>query len=158
MHPIQTAATPWLARLGACLSGWLPLAGCASGPVPGQVAAANLAVADEPPPQARPCPSGMPASWSGVLVLHAHGGPALGAPRADTDPGGRIPVPVLSEHAVDDPVAFVALASVFRDTMQRAGTAADCAAQAAGHGDGCRFLPGKQPAPLASKVPPRQRP
>ena len=42
---------------------------------------------------------------------------------ADTDPGGRIPVPVLTVHAVDDPVAFVELESVFRQTMQRAGTA-----------------------------------
>jgi hypothetical protein len=41
---------------------------------------------------------------------------------ADTDPTGRIPVPVLSVHAVDDPTAFVELQSVLRDTMQRAGS------------------------------------
>ena len=118
---------------------------------------------------------------------------------ADTDPQGRIPVPVLTVHGVDDPVAFVELQSVFRDTMARAGTAANlvqtytshaehsylsdatyatlvaalqgwldsgqrptpaavaagCAAQVAQHGDGCRFLPGYQSAPLASRVPPR---
>jgi hypothetical protein len=42
---------------------------------------------------------------------------------ADTDPGGRIPVPVLTVHAVDDPTAFVELESAFHDTMARAGTA-----------------------------------
>ena len=42
---------------------------------------------------------------------------------ADTDPGGRIPVPVLAVHATDDPVAFVELQSVFKDTMQRGGSA-----------------------------------
>lgn len=39
----------------------------------------------------------------------------------DTDPTGRIPVPVLSLHAVNDPVAFVELQHTFRQTMQRAG-------------------------------------
>jgi len=42
---------------------------------------------------------------------------------ADADPGGRIPVPVLTAHAIDDPTAFVELESTFRETMQRAGTA-----------------------------------
>ena len=42
---------------------------------------------------------------------------------ADTDPQGRIPVPVLTLHGVDDPVAFVELESAFRATMERAGTA-----------------------------------
>jgi alpha-beta hydrolase superfamily lysophospholipase len=41
----------------------------------------------------------------------------------DSDLGGRIPVPVLSAHAVDDPVAFVELESEFLETMRRAGTA-----------------------------------
>lgn len=40
---------------------------------------------------------------------------------ADTDPNGRIAVPVLSAHAIDDPVAFVELESVFRQTMNQAG-------------------------------------
>ena len=40
---------------------------------------------------------------------------------ADTDPTGRIDVPVLSTHAIDDPVAFVELDSAFRDTMTAAG-------------------------------------
>ena len=42
---------------------------------------------------------------------------------ADTDPTGRIKVPVLTTHAIDDPVAFVELDSAFLQTMQRAGTA-----------------------------------
>jgi pimeloyl-ACP methyl ester carboxylesterase len=42
---------------------------------------------------------------------------------ADTDPQGRIPVPVLTIHAVDDPVAFVELEAHFRDTMVRGGGA-----------------------------------
>ena len=42
---------------------------------------------------------------------------------ADTDPNGRIAVPVLTVHATSDPVAFVELESSFRDTMQAAGNA-----------------------------------
>ncbi|OGB06353.1 MAG: hypothetical protein A3E25_00330 [Burkholderiales bacterium RIFCSPHIGHO2_12_FULL_69_20] len=42
---------------------------------------------------------------------------------ADTDPGGRIPVPVLTVHAIDDPVAFVELSASFRATMARGGSA-----------------------------------
>lgn len=41
----------------------------------------------------------------------------------DTDPTGRIGVPVLSLHAVSDPVAFVELQSHFRATMQAGGSA-----------------------------------
>lgn len=48
---------------------------------------------------------------------------ALALLREDTDPQGRIPVPVLTVHGVDDPVAFVELGSTFRDTMARGGSA-----------------------------------
>ncbi len=41
----------------------------------------------------------------------------------DTDPQGRIAVPVLTVHGIDDPVAFVELESTFRDTMTRGGSA-----------------------------------
>ena len=41
----------------------------------------------------------------------------------DTDPTGRIPVPVLTMHAIHDPVAFVELEHQFRETMNAAGTA-----------------------------------
>ena len=142
------------------------------------------------------------AALNQAVTRHAADPAARARFAADTDPGGRIPVPVLAVHAVDDPVAFVELESAFRQTMQRAGTAghlvqtytshdehsylsdatyatlvaallgwldsgvppspaavaAACAAQAAQHGDGCRFLPGYQPAPLASRVPPRGAP
>ncbi len=81
----------------------LVLAGCASPP------AQPPAQPPEKPPQAQACPSGvpdgarclrgqdsasshylivMPAQWTGVLVVHAHGGPSLGTPqatRADED-------------------------------------------------------------------------
>ncbi|MEO7056488.1 MAG: hypothetical protein ABI281_02515 [Caldimonas sp.] len=79
----------------------LVLAACAtSGPAPTAVAAAGSAV--EPRGEARPCPEGVaaasrcvagrdsagayywlvvPPAWNGTLVVHAHGGPELGAPR-----------------------------------------------------------------------------
>jgi len=47
---------------------------------------------------------------------------ALADLAADADPGGRIGVPVLTMHAVDDPVAFVELESAWRETMRGAGT------------------------------------
>ena len=40
----------------------------------------------------------------------------------DTNPTGRITVPVLTTHAADDPVAFVELDSAFLETMRAAGT------------------------------------
>ena len=41
---------------------------------------------------------------------------------ADADMTGRIPIPVLTMHAVNDPTAFVELESVFKTTMQRGGS------------------------------------
>ena len=41
----------------------------------------------------------------------------------DTDPAGRINVPVLTVHGVDDPTAFVELESAFRWTMEQSGSA-----------------------------------
>lgn len=41
---------------------------------------------------------------------------------ADTDLQGRIPVPVLTIHGINDPVAFIELESSFRDTMVRGGS------------------------------------
>ena len=90
-----------LALLGTVLWG---LAGCASQP-PTQ----PPVLPPEAPPTAQACPAGVPegarclrgqdsalahylivvpAKWSGVLVVHAHGGPSLGTPktaRADED-------------------------------------------------------------------------
>ncbi len=78
-------------RLALWASAVLSLAGCASPPAP----------PPEAPPQAQACPEGVPAGarclrgqdsasshylivmpekWSGVLVVHAHGGPTLGPP------------------------------------------------------------------------------
>jgi hypothetical protein len=47
---------------------------------------------------------------------------AVRAFAADTDLEGRIGVPVLSLHAVNDPVAFVELQHHFRGVMQRGGS------------------------------------
>ena len=41
---------------------------------------------------------------------------------ADADPRGRITMPVLTIHGINDPTAFVELESVFRDTMRRGGS------------------------------------
>lgn len=41
---------------------------------------------------------------------------------ADTDPSGRIPVPVLSTKWIDDPTAFVELDAYFKDVMVRGGS------------------------------------
>ncbi|MGJ7507622.1 hypothetical protein [Variovorax sp. GT1P44] len=42
---------------------------------------------------------------------------------ADSDPTGRVNVPTLGLHAIDDPTAFVELESAYRDARERAGTA-----------------------------------
>ena len=42
---------------------------------------------------------------------------------ADTAQSGRIPVPVLTAHAIDDPTAFVELEDLFRQAMQAGGSA-----------------------------------
>jgi pimeloyl-ACP methyl ester carboxylesterase len=120
---------------------------------------------------------------------------------ADTDPGGRIAVPVLSVRAIDDPVAFVELDTVFAQTMARGGNAARlvqtytddhehsylsdvqyvaalhallawvehgdkpspaalaerCKALETDWGAACRYRPDYRPAPLDSRVTPRER-
>ncbi|ROZ69406.1 hypothetical protein [Ramlibacter sp. WS9] len=48
---------------------------------------------------------------------------AVAAFGADTDPDGRIPVPVLTVHGMGDPTAFVEMQDTFRRTMEKAGTA-----------------------------------
>lgn len=42
---------------------------------------------------------------------------------ADTDPNGRINVPVLTVHGINDATAFVELDAAFRETMAKAGNA-----------------------------------
>jgi CubicO group peptidase (beta-lactamase class C family) len=56
-------------------------------------------------------------------VFRAAADPAARAAfAADADLQGRIPVPVISVHAVNDPTAFVELEDTFRKTMQRGGS------------------------------------
>jgi hypothetical protein len=59
---------------------------------------------------------------AGVLRYRADA-QAVAAFGADTDLEGRIPVPVLTVHAIHDPTAFVELESAFRETMRRGGSA-----------------------------------
>ena len=89
-HPLRVR----FALMGASV---LVLAGCAS-------TASTPSAPTEAAPQALACPAGvpdgarclrgkdsaashylivMPAKWSGVLVVHAHGGPPLGTPKAE---------------------------------------------------------------------------
>lgn len=126
---------------------------------------------------------------------------AVAAFAADADPGGRIRVPVLDVHAIDDPTAFVELESTFAATMAAAGHASNlvqaftddhehsylsdvqyvaalqalrdwvrrdlkptpeslatrCAALEGQWGAGCRYRPAFHPAPLDTRVPPRER-
>ena len=85
-----------LACLGAAVLG---LVGCASPPAPPVEAAPVVQACPAGVPEGARCLRGqdsasahylivMPAQWSGVLVVHAHGGPTLGPPstkRADED-------------------------------------------------------------------------
>ena len=85
-----------LAWLGAAVLG---LAGCASPPAPSVEVAPVAQACPAGVPEGARCLRGqdsasahylivMPARWSGVLVVHAHGGPTLGPPstkRADED-------------------------------------------------------------------------
>ena len=146
--------------------------------------------------------SGDDAALNQAVLRYPADPRAVATLAADTDPTGRITVPVLALHAVFDPVAFVELESTWRDTMAQAGTsghlvqaftsdashsyltdaaylsalpalldwvdggaaptpaslASRCAALPPEQASGCRFLPSYQPAPLASRVAPRQRP
>lgn len=63
------------------------------------------------------------AALNAQVLRYADDPSAKAAFAADTDPDGRIPVPVLTVHAIDDPTAFVEMDDTFRQTMERAGTA-----------------------------------
>ena len=58
---------------------------------------------------------------AGVLRYRAHPA-ALARFAQDTDPTGRIPVPVLTVKGIDDATAFVELDAAFKTTMEQAGT------------------------------------
>jgi len=61
------------------------------------------------------------AALNEKIARYAADSVAVATLAADADPTGRIPVPVLTMHAIDDPTAFVELESTFRVTMERAG-------------------------------------
>lgn len=63
------------------------------------------------------------AALNAAVARYAADPQARAAFAADTDPDGRIPVPVLTVHGIDDPTAFVEMDDSFRRTMERAGTA-----------------------------------
>lgn len=67
--------------------------------------------------------SGDDAALNQAVLRYAADPQAVKAFAEDTDPGGRIQVPVLTVHALHDPVAFVELEHQFRQTMRAAGTA-----------------------------------
>lgn len=119
--PLRASARIAFTRLLALVLALLPaaLAGCASPAKPGgEAAPAAVACPDGVPAGAR-CLRGvdsarapyllvMPAQWNGVLVVHAHGGPALGDPqpeRADED---------IQRWAVMVKAGYAWAASVFR--------------------------------------------
>jgi len=101
------------------------LAGCSTAPEKGAVASASSEAAPTPtacppgPPADAKCWRGrdsagahyliaMPANWNNVLVVHAHGGPALGEPkveRADED---------IHRWAIHVKAGYAYAASVFR--------------------------------------------
>ncbi len=64
------------------------------------------------------------AALNAAVARYAADPQALAAFADDTDPTGRIPVPVLTVHGIGDPTAFVEMESVFRDTMHAAGSGA----------------------------------
>jgi alpha-beta hydrolase superfamily lysophospholipase len=63
------------------------------------------------------------AALNDKVARYAADSVAVATLSADADPTGRIQVPVLTMHAIDDPTAFVELESSFRHTMERAGRA-----------------------------------
>ena len=62
------------------------------------------------------------AELNAAVLRYAANPQAVQTFGADTDPTGRIAVPVLTVHALHDPIAFVELEHQFRDTMRRAGS------------------------------------
>jgi dienelactone hydrolase len=63
------------------------------------------------------------AALNAAVARYAADPQAVAVFGADTDPDGRIPVPVLTVHGIGDPTAFVEMEDSLRATMERAGTA-----------------------------------
>ncbi|HSI60344.1 MAG TPA: hypothetical protein VLA16_22490 [Ideonella sp.] len=68
--------------------------------------------------------SGPPADLNERVLRYKPDAAALAAFAEDTDPNGRIAVPVLTTHAINDPTAFVEMDHTFRETMEKAGNGA----------------------------------
>jgi hypothetical protein len=63
------------------------------------------------------------AALNAGVARHAPDPAALAQFADDTDPSGRIPVPVLTVHGIHDPTAFVEMQHTFAQTMAAAGRA-----------------------------------
>lgn len=63
------------------------------------------------------------AALNAAVARYAADPQAVARFGADSDPDGRIPVPVLTVHGIGDPTAFVEMQDSFRRTMEGAGTA-----------------------------------
>jgi alpha-beta hydrolase superfamily lysophospholipase len=63
------------------------------------------------------------AALNAGVLRYAADPQARAALARDSDPDGRVNVPVLTLHAIHDPTAFVELESAYREVFERAGTA-----------------------------------
>lgn len=64
------------------------------------------------------------AALNGGVLRYSADPAAVAELARDSDPQGRINVPVLSLHAINDPTAFVELQSAYREIVERAGNGA----------------------------------
>ncbi|MFM9901619.1 MAG: alpha/beta hydrolase family protein [Polaromonas sp.] len=67
--------------------------------------------------------SGNDAALNAGVLRYAADPQAVAELAQDSTPDGRVTMPILSLHAVQDPVAFVELESFYRGILERAGTA-----------------------------------
>jgi len=62
------------------------------------------------------------AALNAAVLRYAADPQAVAELAVDSEPEGRVNVPVLTLHAINDPTAFVELESAYRDVLRRAGT------------------------------------
>ncbi|MBC7467992.1 MAG: hypothetical protein H7322_01570 [Ramlibacter sp.] len=62
------------------------------------------------------------AALNAGVLRYAADSQALSALARDSAPEGRVNVPVLTLHAINDPTAFVELEAAYREVLERAGT------------------------------------
>lgn len=67
--------------------------------------------------------AGDDAALNAGVLRYAADPQAVAELARDSQPTGRIGLPVLTLHAIDDPTAFVELESLYREQLERAGTA-----------------------------------